>query len=168
VGIFSLSETCENQLMWAHYADSSRGIAIGFEATKGSKLDSDEHCIKVNYSDELPVFKGEEGLNLATSFYADGKNIQKIAFIDGTFRQAVSTKPTCWEYEKEWRYIEENSGSYDFPGKLTEIVFGLKCPQDIRDNYIKLANDNLKGPIDLSEIVTILDTKKLIKRKYEP
>ena len=49
-GIFSLSETDTNQLMWAHYADESKGLALGFEVTEGSKLEDDDYCLAVNYS----------------------------------------------------------------------------------------------------------------------
>lgn len=164
VGIFSLSEVDDNDLMWAHYADSLKGIALGFEVSPGSKLADEEHCLKVNYSDTRPTFSGDD-LRLQISFYEE-KNVQKIAFIDPTFRQAVSTKKTSWDYEREWRYIEEKPGSYDYPGKLKEIIFGLKCPADKRKNYIELINNHFNYPIDVNEMVIPPKENKLIKQKY--
>ena len=46
VGVFSLSECPDNQLMWAHYAASHTGIAIGFERVSASKLASSEHTMQ--------------------------------------------------------------------------------------------------------------------------
>ncbi|MCF0075299.1 DUF2971 domain-containing protein [Dyadobacter sp. CY261] len=122
-GIFSLSENAENQLMWSHYADDTRGIAIGFKVEPNSKLSDDNCCVKVNYSDMLPSFAGKGFLN-EISFYMDeyGRpySKQKVSFSDPTFRLAISTKPTVWSYEREWRYIEEQSGAYPLPVKLAK------------------------------------------------
>ncbi|ARK12189.1 DUF2971 domain-containing protein [Fibrella sp. ES10-3-2-2] len=166
VGIFSMSETDNNQLMWAHYSNSSKGIALGFDSEPNFKLSNNEHCLKVTYSDTLPQFN-RTGFNLEVEFYADGKNIQKIALIDETFRQAISTKPTCWEYEKEWRYIEETSGLFDFPGKLNEIIFGLKCPIPERKKYIDLIENNFDYEITINEIITINNTNQIEKIQFK-
>jgi hypothetical protein len=166
VGIFSLTELDTNELMWAHYADSSKGISIGFERSAGSKLTNDEHCLKVTYSNDRPDFTGQ-GIKLEVSFYLTGPNTQKISFSDETFRKAVSTKNTIWEYEKEWRYIEIQSGSYPFPGKLKEIIFGVKCPKSVRQKYIDLVKNNFDTSVDFYEIVIATGTSNLIKIKYE-
>ncbi|MFH6971810.1 DUF2971 domain-containing protein [Flavobacterium petrolei] len=162
VGIFSLSETSNNPLMWAHYADSSRGIAIGFEVQEGAKLSNSEHCLKVNYSNELPLFN-RSGFLVEVGFYATGKNIQKISFNDPTLQLAISTKSTDWEYEKEWRYVEEKSGAYNFPGKLKEIVFGVNCSIEIREKYKKLITENFDYIVNFYEITKIPNTNQLQK-----
>lgn len=166
VGIFSLSETDDNELLWAHYADSSKGIALGFEVTDGGKLADSEHCIKVNYSDVRPTFNSN-GFKVTISIYGVSKSIQKISFNDTTFQKAVSTKSTNWAYENEWRYIEEFSGSYDYPGKLKEIIFGLKCPNETRQKYVELASKHFDYSIDFFEIVILPNSTKLTKIKYE-
>lgn len=166
VGIFSLTELDTNELMWAHYADSSKGIAIGFERSTGSKLTNDEHCLKVIYSNVRPDFT-RQGLKLEVSFYLTGQNTQKISFSDETFRKAVSTKNTIWKYEQEWRYIEIQSGSYPFPGNLKEIIFGVKCPLTVRQKYINLIEKNFDNQIDFYEIIIPLGTNKLMKMKYD-
>jgi hypothetical protein len=170
VGIFSLSETAENQLMWSHYGEESRGIAIGFETSEKSKLTDKDHCLQVNYSDVLPTFKGNGFIN-QTSFYMDefGRPYtkQKISLADKTFKLAVSTKPTVWNYEREWRYIEENSGSYPLPSKISEIVFGLRCSEENRDKYKTLIKDNFQYPISLFEIKNTPNTNKIEKVALE-
>jgi hypothetical protein len=167
-GIFSLSETSENQLMWSHYAEDTKGIAIGFEVGANSKLSDNDHCVKVNYSDTLPAFKGKGFLN-QISFFMDecGRPYSKsqISFSDPTFKLAISTKPTVWRYEQEWRYIEERSGGFPLPGRITEIVFGLKCSAEIRSKYKALVKSNFKDYISFYEIQKVPNTNSIIKVK---
>jgi hypothetical protein len=165
-GIFSLSETSENQLMWSHYAEDTKGIAIGFEDIPKSKLSDENHCVKVNYADTLPAFTGKGFLN-QISFYMDeyGRPYSKgqISFSDPTFKLAISTKPTVWNYECEWRYIEERSGAFPLPGRITEIVFGLKCSEENRKRYKKLAKFNFTEEISFYEIQKVPNTNSIIK-----
>jgi hypothetical protein len=165
VGIFSMTETCENQVMWAHYGDESRGVALGFENTLETKLASPVHFLKVNYSDDLPAFN-REGFLVETSFYIQGSNTQKIVFHDPTLQAAISTKPICWDYEKEWRYVEEFAGSYPYPGTLKELVFGLKCSEVKRKEYIKLLNSSGHKNIKLFEIIKLPNSNQIKKIKY--
>lgn len=94
-GIFSLSETDTNQLMWAHYAGESRGLALGFEVHEGNKLADEKYCLSVEYSDEIPDFNAEE--LLSTWHFSAGRDQKKISltvpFDDPTFRKCISTKP---------------------------------------------------------------------------
>ena len=167
-GIFSLSETDTNQLMWAHYAGESRGLAIGFVVTEGSMLADEKHCIAVNYQDELPEFKADELMSdMHMSFWKEGAKITvQVPFNDPTFRACVSTKPTDWGYEKEWRYIEETDGLHPFPGKLAEITFGLRCSEDDRKKYVKLIQENFDYPVHFFEIVKKANTNQIEKREY--
>ncbi|WP_116789939.1 DUF2971 domain-containing protein [Flavobacterium psychrotrophum] len=162
VGIFSLTETDDNELLWAYYADSSKGIAIGFEVVEGNKLYNSEHCLKVIYTDTKPTFNGK-GFKNTVSFFKD-KNIQKISFDDETFRQAISTKNTTWFHEKEWRYVEERTGSYDFPGKIVEVIFGLKCQSDVREKYYNLVKMHINNEVQFFEVKII--NNKLVKCSY--
>lgn len=154
-GIFSLSATDTNQLMWAHYGGESKGIALGFEVTDGSKLSDDKYCLPVSYCDELPSFNSKElTIDSMMTFGGKEQGISiKIPFDDPIFRKCISTKPTVWEYEKEWRYIDESDGLHPLPGKLAEIIFGLRCSYEDRLKYIDLARDNFDYPISYYEIV---------------
>lgn len=164
VGIFSLSETAENQLMWAHYADESRGIAIGFDVENNSKLSNPHHCLKVNYSDTLPEFSGA-GLIAETSIKFDNFlrpiTTRKISFSDPTFKLAVSTKPTCWSYEKEWRYLEEKGGAYPLPSKIKEIIFGLRCNPETKEKYKNLVKEFVHYEVSFYDVVKIPNTNRI-------
>ncbi len=157
VGIFSMSASCLVQLLWAHYAEDHKGICIGFSPEEGKKLCSSEHFLKVIYSDEIPKMS-DEGFNVRMDMSIDQSgrlyaSSYQIAFTDKTFQTAIRTKPTCWAYEEEWRYVEPLGGDYEWPGKLSEIVFGLKCPQDKREHYIDLATRNVPNEVFLYEMV---------------
>lgn len=51
IGVFSLTETISEQLLWAHYADAHRGVAIEFDPQSGLFTNAQ----KVVYTNELPV-----------------------------------------------------------------------------------------------------------------
>jgi hypothetical protein len=126
--------------MWAHYGGNHSGLALGFSVAEGSKLANAEHTIPVSYVAERPVF--ETGFLHQISFYQTPsggmESKSKFAFNDPVFRASFSTKPPGWSYEKEWRYVEEAGGLYDFPGPLSSVIFGLRMPKDRRDHYRKL------------------------------
>ena len=167
-GIFSLSETDINILMWTHYADESKGIVLGFEVADDSILANDRHCLAVNYSDELPKFEPKE-LTSTLHFEFGGNEASinaEVPFDDPIFRRCVSTKPTDWKYEKEWRYIDETDGLHAFPGKLVEVTFGLRCTEENRLKFISLAKDNFDYPISFYEIVKIPNTNQITKQEY--
>jgi hypothetical protein len=44
-----------------------------------------------------------------------------------------------WSYEKEWRLIG-NVGPQDSPLKLTEVTFGLRCPDAVRHTLLQALN----------------------------
>ncbi|MDB5346429.1 MAG: hypothetical protein JWP89_4806 [Schlesneria sp.] len=165
VGIFSMSANPDHPLMWAHYANDHKGLCIGFEASEGSKLAAADHCLPVQYSDSLPEFD-EDGLLSETTFSVDtsGRSYVssfKIAFTDKTFQKAISTKPTVWSYENEWRYVEPYDGLFQWPGPLSEITFGLKCSDERRKHYIALAEQYVPNDVRLYEMRRIHGTNTL-------
>ncbi|MDF2455206.1 MAG: hypothetical protein K0R51_1199 [Cytophagaceae bacterium] len=156
VGIFSLSTNPIHPLMWAHYAGEHSGICLGFKKTEDSKFSNSEHFLPVIYSDKLPEMS-DNGFNVSMAFSMDEKgslyaSSYKIAFSDKTFQKAITTKHTCWVYEEEWRYVEPYSGLFDWPGPITEIIFGLKCSEERQNHYIKITEENISYPVHLYKI----------------
>jgi len=88
VGLLSLSEIADNELMWAHYAASHTGLVLCFDEQhrffNRRRTENDEFYFvrKVRYSDEAPV---------------------SLATIDGD--ALLITKGTRWSYEREWRML---------------------------------------------------------------
>lgn len=154
VGIFSLSETCCNELMWAHYGANHKGITFGFNTSGECKLANTRHCLPVVYSIEKPKFN--DGFTNEVQIMAPGSglpNIQRVSFEDDTFRSTISTKTLAWEYEKEWRYIEETSGLFDFPGSLSQVIFGLRMNYERKKYYRDLVLKNINNKVDFYEVV---------------
>lgn len=167
VGIFSLSETCDNELMWGHYADGGNGIAIGFNIQDKSSITPNSLCLKVNYTNEPLVLKDRIKPILAFTVDENGNQLffQTAAFDDPFLKTVMSTKNTTWEYEKEWRCVEQIQGLKTIICPITEVVFGLKCPLNIRKKYIALANKYCSESIRFFEIVLrgrILERQPLI------
>lgn len=83
VGIFCLTKSSDHPLLWAHYADGSRGICIEFDANVGLFLAAQ----KVHYTDQIPVIN---------RLVDDREEILK---------KSMFTKGADWFYEQEWRII---------------------------------------------------------------
>jgi len=158
VGIFSLTENPANTLMWSHYGDSHRGIAIGFDAVDGSDLADAEKCRNVIYSDELSEFSFERGFRASTTFYANDKPKSSISFNDEQVQRAFFSKTNDWAYEKEWRYIRKTAGSYDLPAPISEVIFGAKCPAETRDRYRDIVSVSLGKEVKFREAVFLPGT----------
>lgn len=161
VGIFSLSEDCSNELMWAHYGANHEGIALGFSISGDCKLASQRHCLPVTYIREKPTFKA--GFINEVQIFAPGsrqQNIQRVSFEDPVFRSAISTKTPAWNYEKEWRYVEETHGLFDFPGLLSRVVFGLRMSSERKLHYRNLVKQNINHS-DSIEFFDVEETQDL-------
>jgi len=140
VGIFSLSKTARDALLWSHYADGHRGVCFGFET---DELDIENVFINdhVEYRDtppfqdiflelteelgefvrpwdghKYPAAQGDE-------FYT--KQLSKL--MTGN----LLVKSTKWEYEQEYRLVSNDTGLHPFPpGALKEIIVGSKISDD--------------------------------------
>ena len=85
-GMLCFSATREQQLMWAHYADKHRGIALGFAKPKG-------RLVKVCYPDSEIRTK----IDLTRD---DTENERR-------FLELAKVKSHDWHYEKEHRLLLE-------------------------------------------------------------
>jgi hypothetical protein len=128
-GILCLSTEKLNQLLWAHYADSHKGIAIGidFDKWKGEKAVLN----RVNYS------------NLRPTIRSTFKNEEMVK--SDLFARIAVTKPKVWEYEKEYRAFwnldeclkkENTKGMPQYyhrinPEAISEVIIGLRA----NDNF---------------------------------
>ena len=107
--ILSLCKSPTNILMWTHYADEHKGIAIGIEI-------SSEKVHKVKYSKDLPLFDSSKKED----------EIYKKRFV----KKLLTTKLFPWKYEKEVRTLSD-SNFVDI--KITKIIFGLKTSEDDKE-----------------------------------
>lgn len=105
-GICCFTKGKDNMLLWSHYADSHKGVCLGFDydlmIKKFPQYD------EVEYSD--------------VPFYFDIKNV------DESIAKTILRKSTDWKYEEEIRFIMERSKTVGFfQEALTEVNFGARC-----------------------------------------
>ena len=133
VGVYSLSKTFDNELLWAYYASGHTGFAIEYDidilARSFNYNDFAQQIYKfdVEYMDDVPqidisTFRGNEENEILKKF--------------------IGTKSSSWVHEKEVRLIFENTGLLDIDFKaVTAIYFGCRMP----DNDIDYIMEKLKG-----------------------
>ena len=122
-GLICFSSSWDNPVLWGHYADRHRGVALGFEV-------ADELLLEVTYSN--------------TKFYLPVDTLtNQIKCDEKTLNTFLSTKFVDWKYEKEWRFFSSlddsifESGLYfeKFSDKLRliDVILGVKCELPINE-----------------------------------
>ncbi len=90
-GVVSFSESALHPLLWAHYADSSAGVVIGYRvSTLKEIIRGFEQLGAVKYFKEPPFTLGHK-------FFKNESNLHAV----------LLTKASYWEYEQEWRLTLE-------------------------------------------------------------
>jgi hypothetical protein len=102
------SESIQSPLMWGHYSDSQRGFALGFYT---SHPFFHKRLVNIHYDEQRPCFDDKERI--------------------------LWTKNHEWEYEKEWRVIQNVESTEPYfetlpVGCIKAVYFGLKMCPDVR------------------------------------
>lgn len=120
IGLFSLSETGKNILMWSHYAANHTGFVVGFYTDYFAKRSDFDYIEPIQYQVAYPIISGLDDSN--EQFY------KKFFF-----------KSILWDYEKEWRisinHIEKRIVNLA-PEAFSQIILGCKMPQKERVRII--------------------------------
>ena len=147
LGIYCLSETRDDILMWSHYSAGHAGYCLEFSVRPGAPI----------FADALPVTYRDSRPNID---YFRATNIAK-------FEAALLTKATAWEYEKEWRLIETQGGpgvrKFD-PSLLTGVVLGARMRGAQRQRLLAFASTSASQPA-VYEAVVSRDRYKLDVRR---
>ena len=117
--VLSLSATATHDLMWSHYSDGHRGVALVFDASLG------EFALAYEVS------------------YAAERESQDVTTQDlkATLRLTLLTKRSAWAYEQEFRSIGTEDQEADTlhlpqqflqfqPPQLVGIIFGAKITKE--------------------------------------
>jgi hypothetical protein len=106
----------QEPLMWAHYANNHKGIAIGFVPET-----PDLHFFKVEYLSKKQI---DEKFNKLLSEFQNKKEKVISPFQEIFFKY----KTNFWSYENEYRQIRflANNMYVDPIGKVNEVVFGFR------------------------------------------
>lgn len=104
--VCSLCKTFDHDLLWAHYADGSRGLAIEVSVPSTD-------AIPVTYSDDF-VFLSD---------YVE-------AGVDAAARAALTRKTKAWQYEQEVRVVTR-SHFYDLAEPIHRVIIGSRIEPPI-------------------------------------
>ena len=127
LGIFSLSQTYKDELLWAHYAYSHQGFCIEYD------LD----ILKEGYRNKIYSFPVKYNNTPPDIDFSDlnSKNQDLIS-------KMLGFKSKRWEYEEEYRIITDFAGEFFYPPNAVKaIYFGVRMPDK---NKVKLI-ETLKG-----------------------
>lgn len=124
-----------NTLMWAHYANSHKGICVEYELGP-----QDFASNQVSYASIYRILK------ISYSNPEDPKEILDFTDTDTriNIRKGIATKSKDWQYENEVRmvaYTPTEKSKYvqchlDTPNPIKAIYFGVKCPTQ-RKNAVR-------------------------------
>jgi hypothetical protein len=154
-GIFCLSGTWDNILMWTHYSDMHKGIIVIFQFDKDHSFY--DKMIKVRY---------RKGI---TYFEVDHPNCAKKIW------ESFSTKDPVWKYENEYRiihppsdrHLSDGKGIKPFPRKLLKgLIFGNRISKDLRKDILKMVAEYYPT-LDLFDIILDESEIKLHKVPIE-
>mgnify|MGYP003805798179 CR=1 FL=1 len=128
-GVFSLSENYSNILMWGHYADSHKGICIGFDSEK----------LRFRFNYEGPCVSGPVQVR-----YPPDNEYPRWSFFDKVDDAHIETiyftKAKLWKYEKEWRIIlpeQERKLRKIKPKALVSVYLGCQIDKGHRETVIE-------------------------------
>ncbi len=135
-GVFSLSSTNNQVVMWSHYSDHHKGICIGFSG-EGlmEEFKSTRHptCYDVLYDESKPFVK------LLKDYGASG--LRPFDFLDAdVFQILVEYKHKDWDYEQEVRFLRNFVGPVKInPNNIEAVIYGIRTPK----KHKKLINNLL-------------------------
>lgn len=149
--MFCVSKTSNNLLMWAHYCDSHRGFALGFDSAHAFfqtlRFRGFGVLTEVKYADERPIMPAPEnwdGTQAQIEQALGEANLAELFFF---------TKSRDWAYEQELRMIAnpeiadrriespygQNIYLFKFPSDcLKEIIFGIRMQEDLKRRIIDM------------------------------
>ncbi|BFM18931.1 DUF2971 domain-containing protein (plasmid) [Maricurvus nonylphenolicus] len=122
-GVCCLSEEYDNPLLWSHYGNQHSGFCVGYSLDRKPT----PKIYQVNYGGSRTI---------KTSLIANAILANNILAQKELEESVLLRKAKPWEYEKEWRIID-NVDLQDSPLKLEEIIFGLRCPDAIMYSVIE-------------------------------
>ena len=129
LGIFCISDTASEPVLWSHYADKHRGAAL-----EVNYLVDPDKLIKMRYTNERPVVDANRLHN------PDGLD----EYLLSRLNLLMTQKSPGWSYEREYRAFvdlvkdcEISAGLYfrRIPDNfLTRVILGYKCP--LEEEYV--------------------------------
>lgn len=117
LGIYSLSKTYTDELLWAHYADGHKGFCIEYDL---------DILLNKNSFSELKSFSVKYETKPPQTDLNDLRNDNL-----NLYKKIAGVKSKKWLYEEEIRIISEEVGNQDYDYEaLKSIYFGYKMDDE--------------------------------------
>jgi len=132
--VCSLSASSAHFLLWAHYADGHRGVAIELEL-------------------DVPDF----GSPARVEYVPTLKEFSRTLLMGATPRQVLLHKTAQWAYEAEYRILHD-SDFFDVSGRISGVLVGSKVSVAHLDLLAKIAPRRIPlvpTSIDWNEIAVV-------------
>lgn len=103
-GIYSLSRSSKNQVLWAQYANNHKGVCIVYTI---DRFNAHRFLWKVSYSNirpEVEIFKKTDTNSFSMANFPH-------LHTEGYIFKSMTTKHTDWSHEKEFRVINKRGGT---------------------------------------------------------
>ncbi len=128
-GVLCFVKRWDVPLMWSHYADSHKGLVIGFDA--GHRFFKESSLRPVKYRNKRVSFN--------VGWTPGSRQVSKA------IRAVMARKSGCWKHEEEWRMLlhlkplEQRMLPNGTPGYfvdiprevLAEVILGCRCSSDV-------------------------------------
>jgi len=136
-GLYCLSETCENILMWSHYADNHRGFCLEFGGREPQSSPF-QAVLPIKYQEDRPI--------VDITVTADDEDTPKIVQL------GLLTKSLDWKYEKEWRAWDgERPGPRVLKaGSLSAVILGARITPEDREKLFYWVGQH-RLPLEIRE-----------------
>ncbi len=125
-GVYSLSRSATDELLWAYYADSHRGFCLEYELDElvSYKLQG-QGCTEVDYQDDVPTITLSDLVGIKNSHEA-------------LIRKLIGTKSRRWQHENEVRVVTGQPGHFEYDFRaLKAIYFGARSTAQLRRRLMR-------------------------------
>lgn len=125
-GIYSLSNTPLEELLWAHYGYSHKGFCIEYDIDKLIEFGKHDYKkITVEYSDTPAKLEINDIANIG-----DGSDFLK---------KILGFKSLAWKYENEVRVISSRPGKQEYDYRAVKsIYFGLRMSDNHKHKLMRI------------------------------
>jgi len=117
-GIASFSERCDSLLMWAHYADSHKGVCFVYDVVDLFLIRDPKDILEwihlVRYVPDTSEILSEWEKIATGNELTDAQK-------EDIFKKTLLTKSQDWEYENEWRF------AFRFPDTKYQYLPWVPC-----------------------------------------
>ena len=134
IGIYSMSKTFQNELLWSYYANSHKGFCIEYESSEmileKSKSIIFPKIIEIDYKKNPPIYslKGMDNIDY-----------------DQFLTMLIGTKSYPWKHEDEIRLLFNENGEQEISNtSIKSIIFGARASKEDINNTIKIMSNKIR------------------------